>query len=238
MSADSLPSRTTELKPLSSSAASAPDATFGAIRTSNIGTNQAYSDFMTWRIACDFTAVFRPATGALASCTLATIALPMAMACSSVNAEGSSPTVVGGTGAGEMATVSLPGLPCTSSRSKRASMSPMCAKPQSRSIAVRYAKLRIARGRSLGLLLTRSTSMRPTTRPSSASHLASGRTCWKYRCSVEGTARKPQRSRVAHSFLESTYRLREKPTGRTGVEVCGSCSEAHRAVVRARLLCG
>jgi hypothetical protein len=84
------PSRTTQLKPLSSSAASACNATlleaamlmldlnpfmnidprgcaaWCAIATSNIGTNQAYSDFMAWRTPCDFITLFKPAASAWA----------------------------------------------------------------------------------------------------------------------------------------------------------------------------
>ncbi len=94
------PSRTTELKPLSVSTASAFDATsvFDAITTSNIGTNQVYSDFMARRTACDLIIVFKPAASALASRTLQMIALPMATACSSVNDEESSPATPVGTG--------------------------------------------------------------------------------------------------------------------------------------------
>ena len=64
-----------------------------AIATSNIGMNQAYSDFMACRAPCDCTILFKPTANAWAWCTLDAIAQPMAMACFSVNAERLGPTV-------------------------------------------------------------------------------------------------------------------------------------------------
>ena len=125
------PSRTTKLKPLSSSAPSELDAAslgatevmrelnrfihrdprgsaaLCAIIVSNIGANQTYSDFMARRTACDFTTHFKPVAGMLASRTLKAIAAPMATACSSVKDEGSSPAAVVGTGVDGTALVPL-----------------------------------------------------------------------------------------------------------------------------------
>ena len=119
-----------------------------SIITSSIGTNQRYSDFMARRVACDLTTLFKPTARRSRPCTLNTIVVPMAMACSVVSDEGSSPTAVVGTGADGVAVAPSPGRACTSActsaLSKRVSMSPMCANTHSRSIAERSANSRIA----------------------------------------------------------------------------------------------
>jgi hypothetical protein len=83
-----------------------------AIMTSNIGMNQVYSDFMTWRTPCDITTLFKPAANARAWCTLDAIAQPMVMACFSVNAERLGPTAAAVvTGVEGMAVASSSGPP-------------------------------------------------------------------------------------------------------------------------------
>ncbi len=102
---------------------------------------------------------------------------PMAMAWFSVTNEGSSAIIA----------ASLTAPLEASASSKCSSITPMCRNPDSRNIAVLFANVRTACARSFGLLSTRSFSMRPTIRPSSASHALSGRICWKYRCTDCGT---------------------------------------------------
>ena len=92
--------------------------------TSKIAMNEAC-----WRVPCDLTTLFNAAASAWAWCThFDAIARPMAKACFYVNDERPIPTAV----VGIVALVPSSGRPCTSALSNRASISPMCAKPQPR----------------------------------------------------------------------------------------------------------
>ena len=106
-----------------------------------------------------FTTFRKAVAGIGAERMLLATMLPMAAACSTDTEAGSQAAFCRGvlgtsidttaaaadvTVGDEMAVVSSSDPPCTSVLSKRASISPRCAKPQSRSIAVRYANSRIA----------------------------------------------------------------------------------------------